>query len=453
MKERIDSIPSPRPAGGWVADQAGYLKDSGAITDINQNISLLEKETGAEIGVVILPTIGENIPKDFAVSLFETWGIGKKGKDNGILVLHVLDQRRIEIETGYGNEASLTDIKAKRIIDELIIPEFKQGNFSSGMYKGVNGIIKGIRNPDISVSQLVALDPKTIKIYKDLPIETYLSKQVESSEVFPATPIGPEKHGILYRIFTSPVSTFSEFFTFWAGLLLLFISILVGILLSFLPFGSSSIYKSYSYILRWIGWFSGITAFSSISISELKESDSMWGMFNLIPMGLAIYAINGWIFKRLRNNPRICSSCGAKQTKLSEAMDDKYLDAGERKEEEIDSKDYDIWLCKECNSITKESYMGASPADECPKCKYMTFQLLSVKVIREADYDQGGEELHHSKCAHCKHSESKRVTTPKLTRSSSSGSSSSSYGGGGGSSSGGSWGGGRSGGGGAGGSY
>ena len=93
LADRLAAVPNPRVSGGWVADPAGVIANRSAA--INQLIAKLERETTTEIAVVVLPTLGELVPKDFAVSLVQYWGVGKAGKDNGVLVLHILDQRYI----------------------------------------------------------------------------------------------------------------------------------------------------------------------------------------------------------------------------------------------------------------------------------------------------------------------------------------------------------------------
>ncbi|MCE9598908.1 MAG: TPM domain-containing protein [Spirochaetia bacterium] len=123
LRERIGAVPNPRPTGGWVADPSGLIQSRTA--QINALISAQEAKDGTEIAVVVLPTIGKLVPKEFAVALFNTWKIGKADKDNGLLVLHILDQRRVEIETGYGMEGTLPDVKCKWILDEIGVPFFK----------------------------------------------------------------------------------------------------------------------------------------------------------------------------------------------------------------------------------------------------------------------------------------------------------------------------------------
>jgi uncharacterized protein len=90
----VKTVPNPRTINStWVSDPASLISTVDS-TRINQLIDQIEKETTVEIAVVVLPSIGDEMPKDFAVDLFNTWGIGKKEKDNGLLLLIVMDQRR-----------------------------------------------------------------------------------------------------------------------------------------------------------------------------------------------------------------------------------------------------------------------------------------------------------------------------------------------------------------------
>ena len=104
--------------------------------------------TGAEVAVVVLPSIGDAVPKHFATALFEYWSIGQKGADNGVLVLHVLDLRRVEIETGYGNEGPLPDVKCHWLIESVVIPAFKAGHFAQGRDALTRGILYALEHPE-----------------------------------------------------------------------------------------------------------------------------------------------------------------------------------------------------------------------------------------------------------------------------------------------------------------
>lgn len=445
-------IQNPRPNGGWVSDGIGYLTDSGANLDINQIITQLEKDTTAEIAIVTLLSIGDHNPKEFANTLFSIWGIGKKEKDNGVLLLHVLDQRRVEIETGYGMEGILPDILCKRILESFIIPNFKAGNFSQGITLGTYAIANAIRHPSFSMNQKLVLEPTNF-IYSDLP-ESHYTNLISNEEVDKI----PEAPGILSRHLEDPPHSFKEYFYFWLGILTVISWFFIGGVLSLLPFGNHFLYRIYSFFGGWFSWLAGLSSYCYMIVAEFSESETFYSSLNILPIGISLFFINRWIAKSLRNNPRKCPDCKKLMVKLNEKEEDQHLSAGENTEEEIKSIDYDIWKCRSCNTITKEKYSGTTPASKCRKCNFYTYRCVSTQVKRAATYDNEGEETHIYECAHCRLSEVKNVSIPKLQRasssSSSSWSSSSSSGGSwssGGSS--GSWGGGSSGGGGAGSSY
>ncbi|PRX56070.1 TPM domain-containing protein [Flagellimonas meridianipacifica] len=98
--------------------------------------------TSTQIVVAIIgSTEGENI-NFLGAQWGQKWGIGQAGKDNGILILLAKDDRRIAINTGYGVEGSLTDLLSKRIIESVIIPEFKKGDYFGGLNKGSDAIFQ-----------------------------------------------------------------------------------------------------------------------------------------------------------------------------------------------------------------------------------------------------------------------------------------------------------------------
>jgi uncharacterized protein len=101
----------------------------------------LKQKTSAEIAVVTVDSTQPLTIEDYAVKLFQRFGIGQKGKDNGILLLVAYKDRRMRIEVGYGLEGAVTDAYSSRIINEIMVPEFKAGRFSEGIEKGAAAIV------------------------------------------------------------------------------------------------------------------------------------------------------------------------------------------------------------------------------------------------------------------------------------------------------------------------
>jgi uncharacterized protein len=100
-----------------------------------------ESRTGNQIAVLTTPSIeGESI-EEYALKVFNTWKLGQKGKDNGVLVVIVPQERRMRIEVGYGLEGTLTDVAASRIIRNVMAPLFKGGDFNAGVEQGITAVI------------------------------------------------------------------------------------------------------------------------------------------------------------------------------------------------------------------------------------------------------------------------------------------------------------------------
>lgn len=139
----VDDVPNVRltDVRRYVTDPSSIL--SPAATDtINAILGRLEKSTGIETAVVMLPSIGENDIFDFSTSLFRKWGIGKKKSDNGLLILFVMDQHKVRFATGYGIEGTMTDAMSKRIQMQYMVPAFKQSDWNKGMVDGVRATAK-----------------------------------------------------------------------------------------------------------------------------------------------------------------------------------------------------------------------------------------------------------------------------------------------------------------------
>ncbi|WP_315788496.1 TPM domain-containing protein [Fischerella sp. JS2] len=152
----VQEVPNPRQQNGsWVSDTAGILSNK-TEAQINQIISQLEAKNGTEMAVVTVPeTSPAGSPKKFATELFNNWGIGKKGQDNGVLFLISVGDRRVEIETGYGVEEILPDAKVGNIIDTQIIPRFKKGDFEGGTLAGTKALVIVLEGDKSSSGQKV----------------------------------------------------------------------------------------------------------------------------------------------------------------------------------------------------------------------------------------------------------------------------------------------------------
>ncbi|MBN1263505.1 MAG: TPM domain-containing protein [Candidatus Pacebacteria bacterium] len=133
---RVAALDFPAPVG-YVNDFAGIFS-SGFILSQEADLAAFEEQTGIEIAVVTIDSLQETTIEEMAVRLFESWQIGKKEADNGLLFLIAPNQRKLRIEVGYGLESLITDSRAGRIIREEITPEFMKNNYEEGVRKGVD---------------------------------------------------------------------------------------------------------------------------------------------------------------------------------------------------------------------------------------------------------------------------------------------------------------------------
>uniref|UniRef100_UPI003F4932AA TPM domain-containing protein n=1 Tax=Cupriavidus yeoncheonensis TaxID=1462994 RepID=UPI003F4932AA len=108
---------------------------------LEQKLQAFETEKGSQIGVLMVPTTQPEDIVQYSIRVVEQWKLGRKGTDDGALLIIAKDDRTVRIEVGYGLEGVLTDAMSKRIISDDIVPRFKQGDFYGGVTAGVERII------------------------------------------------------------------------------------------------------------------------------------------------------------------------------------------------------------------------------------------------------------------------------------------------------------------------
>ena len=130
--------PFPAPQGR-VNDFAQVL-DPSTKAQLNALVAEVEQRTTAEIAVVVVHTTAPMTPKEYVTALFNHWGVGKRGIDNGVMVLLAIHDRRVEIETGYGVEGILPDGKAGEIIRTAMLPSFTHDRWGEGLVAGTQRV-------------------------------------------------------------------------------------------------------------------------------------------------------------------------------------------------------------------------------------------------------------------------------------------------------------------------
>ena len=132
------------PLRGYVNDYANMIS-SAAKAKMESELKAFEKSDSTQIFVLTIPSLEGESLEEYSIKVAESWKIGQKGKDNGVLLLVANKERRIRIEVGRGLEGNLTDLTAGRIIDLVIKPKFKRGEYDAGFAAGVHALIDAAR--------------------------------------------------------------------------------------------------------------------------------------------------------------------------------------------------------------------------------------------------------------------------------------------------------------------
>lgn len=133
----------PRPTASPIVDNAAVLSAEQE-QSLAQKIAAEQKSTGNQIGILTIRSLQGDSLEDYSLRVARGWGIGQESRDSGVLLLVAVDDRRVRIEVGYGLEGALPDIRASRIINDRITPEFRKGQYYAGINSGVDGIITAI---------------------------------------------------------------------------------------------------------------------------------------------------------------------------------------------------------------------------------------------------------------------------------------------------------------------
>lgn len=129
------------PLRGRINDYAALLPAAKS-SELEARLAQFEQETGHQVALLTIPTLDGDSLEDFSIRVAESWKIGRKGFDNGAILIIAAKDRKLRIEVGYGLEGVLPDAIASRIIREVIVPEFRANNYSGGIEAGLDAIMR-----------------------------------------------------------------------------------------------------------------------------------------------------------------------------------------------------------------------------------------------------------------------------------------------------------------------
>ncbi len=135
-----------------VVDLTGTLAaDERAALDAK--LADFERARGSQVAVLLVPSIGTEPIEDFATRVTDQWQLGRKGVDDGVLLVVAKEQRKLRIQTGRGVQGTLTDALSKRIVSDIIAPHFRSGDFTGGLDAGVDAIMKAVQGEELPLPE------------------------------------------------------------------------------------------------------------------------------------------------------------------------------------------------------------------------------------------------------------------------------------------------------------
>lgn len=131
----------PPAPSRWATDEAGFLS-RGTVAALDARLEDFERRTGHQVLVYIGRTLGEGaVIEDWAVKAFEAWKVGRRGLDDGLVLFVMAEDRKVRIEVGYGLEDRVPDIRAFRVINDIIIPGFRAGRPDEAVDRAVSALL------------------------------------------------------------------------------------------------------------------------------------------------------------------------------------------------------------------------------------------------------------------------------------------------------------------------
>jgi uncharacterized protein len=120
----------------------GKVLSASQADQLERKLVAYEDSTSNQVSIVLIRSVGQYDISDYAFQLGDKWGIGRKDRENGVLILAAMDDRKVFIATGYGLEGAIPDVMARRIVDQIIVPNFRMEDYYQGLNKSTDMIMK-----------------------------------------------------------------------------------------------------------------------------------------------------------------------------------------------------------------------------------------------------------------------------------------------------------------------
>ena len=341
----VDEVPNVQLTDSTklVSNPDGIIS-SAAETQINQMLLNIRRQTSCQVAMVLIDDMaGDTDIDNFATDLFTKWGIGKKDKDNGVLIVVAKDAHKYVIRTGYGTEGVLPDVVCGRIGRRILAPAFKENDFDGGLINATKTISDLLTDPDVRDELMSQLGD-------------------DNDDDF----------------------SFADFMYAYLAF-----SVIMTLLLALFMVGTYTDCrrKDRHEKYRRMRKFEGISALAS---------------FLCLGIPVLIYFPIKHILNQWRNGEHKCRNCSTVMQKLDEETDNNYLTPSQDREEQLNSVDYDVWLCPNCGETDVYAYVNPeSTYKVCSHCKARATRLIRDSIIMQpTTYREGyGERIYQ--CLNC----------------------------------------------------
>lgn len=330
----------------YVSDPAGLLSAS-TLDAVNARLYELRRQTSVEAVVAIPPEIGDLTAQQWCEQLFTDWGIGKKDKDNGLLIMISPGSRCAFIMPGYGVEGVLTDIACKKIVNQAIIPAMREDNLDAAVSNSVGLVVSALENPAVA-------------------------DELRSGEA--------DNYG-LQGEHLDPAAI-------WRFLQIVACGVFLFAFGMFLFDCRASRGRKSNYSKAEL-WRSRLTAYFWLGALSLGA-------------GLIFFLLAFFLYRRWRTRRVKCSTCGAKMNRLPEDKDNELLNDSQDFEEQLKTVDYDVWECPQCGTIERFPFRANQKKyTECPSCHTIAMCLECDKTVRQPTVRTEGMGVKIYECKYC----------------------------------------------------
>lgn len=357
----IDQVPNVHVKNKYeyVSNPSGILSPQ-AVSELNQTIRQLWESTSVELVVVVVDQVASDMtPEEFATKLFEKWRIGKKDKDNGLLVLVARDDRAAIIRTGYGVEGAVPDIIAGRIVRNVMFPDFREGLYDKGTIAGVDALVKVIEDPQYA--------------------EELKSKYANDSLRAPENDLS--------------AGDFVTYYLWFA----LFIALVMLVDVIYAIFSTSKLDEVQRY-----------------RALDAHKTAALFVAFLSCGIGIIPYLILKRKMHSIRRHKRACPNCQTQMELIDEEHDNDYLTPAQDTEEKLNSIDYDVWHCPHCHETEVFPYVNRETNyTTCPQCGARAMSLVDRRTLRQPTVNYEGEGADIYVCKNCGNQHHKKFRIPK----------------------------------------